>query len=263
MQPTPLLSRACTRLFLSSVVLGLPACKPKATCQPGEFVVQVVLHPGNPLNPGDDGESLATNVLLLQLADDEPLGRFELDALRADPKAALGESYIAHESFAVWPGADDVHTIRPKADTRYLLLVADYRQILGSTWSLEYEVPRRELHEDAVCTAVHRKRPPLPDPCFYVLLEGYETHGGSTASLAGLRADQVKIRGKPIRCAPPPHQYKIDRKIAKQQARQRRNFDPSKFPTRVPTLPRAAPPSVPPAAPSAAPPTAPTSPLPR
>lgn len=269
MLPAPPLSWACTRLCLSFVVLALPACKPKATCQPGEFVVQVVLHPGTPLNPGDNLESLATNVHLLQLANDEPLGRFDLESLRADPKAALGESYITAERFVVWQDTDDVRTIKPKADTRYLLLVAEYRQILGSAWYIEYEVPRKEAHEAAVCTAVDRKRPPLPDPCFYVLLERYETRGGATASLAGLKADQVRVRGKPIRCAPPAHQYDIDPKIAKKQARQRRKFDPSKIPIRLPTLPAAAAPSGVPAAaapPAAAPPplaAPPSAPLPR
>lgn len=242
------LARVCTRLCLSSVVLGLPACKPAATCQPGEFVVQVVLHPGDPLNPGDNLESLPTSLHLLQLADNEAIGRLDLDALRTDPKAALGESYIAHESFTAWPGADEVRMIRPTADTRYLLLVAEYRQILGSAWYLEYEVPHKQSHEDAVCTAVARRRPPLADPCFYVLLERYETRGGPTASLASLRADQVRVRGKTIRCGPPAYQYDIDPKIAKKQARQRRSLDPSRVPTRLPNKPQVTAPSVPPTA---------------
>lgn len=238
----PLLSRAATPLSIVFVALVLstsPGCKPKTTCQPGEFAVQVVLHPGNPLNPDDDAKSLPTNVHLLQLTDNEQVGRFDIEALRADPKAALGESYVAHDSFVVWQETDEVRRIKPKADTRYLLLVAEYRQMIGSSWYLEYEVPYKEHHEDAVCTAVHRKRPPLPDPCFYVLLERYETRGGASPSLANLKSGH-KIRGKMIRCAPPSHQYVIDPKIAQKQARQRRRLDPSKIPTRLPTLPNSA-----------------------
>ncbi len=236
MLPAQHLSRAATVLFLLPVAFALPGCKPKTTCQPGEYAVQVILHPGNPLNPDDDDKSLPTNVHLLQLADNEQVGRFDIEALRADPKAALGESYVAHDSFVVWQESDDVRKIRPKANTRYLLLVAEFRQMSVGSWYLEYEVPHKEVHEDAACTAVHRKRPPLPDPCFYVLLERYEIRGGPSPSLASLKSGH-KIRGKMIRCAPPAHQYVIDPKVAQKQARQRRRLDPSRIPTRLPNLP--------------------------
>ncbi len=276
MLPAPPLSRAVTRLFVLSVVFAPAlACKPKTTCQPGEYAVQVVLHPGNPVNPDDDKKSLPTNVHLLQLADDDQIVRIDIEALRADPKAALGESYVAHDSFVVWQDTDEVRKVKPKANTRYLLLVAEYRQMIGASWYVEYEVPHQEVHENAVCTAVSRKKPPLPDPCFYVLLERYETRGGGSPSLASLKADH-KIRGKSIRCAPPAHLYDIDPKVAKQQARQRRRLDTSRIPTRLPALPgavgagagaagvkvpAATAPSVTP--PSAAPPSAPSTSLPR
>ncbi len=225
----------------SAVVLTalatMAGCKPKASCQPGEYTVQVVLHPGEPLNPGDNFESLPTSVHVLQLADDEAVGRFDLEAFRADPKAAVGESYVSHDSFSVWPKTDDVRKVRPKNDTRHLMLVAEYRQVLGSGWYLTYDVPLQKTHEDAVCTAVKRKKPPLPDPCFYVLLERYETRGGASPP-AGMKGDQVRIRGKAVRCAPPPHQYDIDPKVAKKK--NRRKLDPSQVPTSVPRSPGSA-----------------------
>jgi type VI secretion system VasD/TssJ family lipoprotein len=220
----------------ATVLLAAGGCKPKGTCQPDEYEVQVVLHPGKPLNPGDNQESLPTSAHLVQLADDEAIGRFDIEAFRTDPQAALGESYVGHESFDVWPNKDDVRKIRPKEDTRFLLLVAEYRQVLGSGWYLEYEVPRREQHEAAVCTAKARKKPPLPNPCFYALLERYEMRGGASPP-AGMKAGEIRIRNKPVLCAPPAHQYDIDPKIAKKQNRKRR-LDPSRIPTRLPTAPR-------------------------
>lgn len=221
---------------VAAAALGAGACKPKSTCQPDEYEIQVVLHPGKPLNPGDNQESLPTTAHLVQLSDDEMIGRFDLDAFRADPQAAIGESYIGHEDLEVWPDKDDVRKVRPKEDTRILLLVAEYRQVLGSGWYLEYEVPRREQHEAAVCTAKARKKPPLPNPCFYALLERYEMRGGATPP-AGMKPGEVRIRNKPVLCAPPAHQYDIDPKVAKKQSRKRR-LDPSKIPTRMPTAPR-------------------------
>jgi len=247
----PATSTLLALFAVSAGSVGSAGCKPKASCQPGEYTVQVVLHPGAPLNPGDNQESLPTSVHVIQLADDEAIGRFDLEALRADPKVAIGESYISHESFSVWPETDDVRKIRPKAETRLLMLVAEYRQVLGSGWYSTYDVPLQKTHEDAVCTAVKRKKPPLPAPCFYVLLERYETRGGASPP-AGMKGDQVRIRGKAVRCAPPPHQYDIDPKIARKKKRQ--NLDPSRIPTSMPRAPGAG------AAPSGAPSGAPSTP---
>ena len=241
---------AFAQLALFAVCVG-SGCKPGASCQPGEYTVQVVLHPGEPLNPGDNGESLPTSVHVIQLADDEAVGRFDLEALRADPKVAIGEGYISHESFSVWPKTDDVRKIRPKAEARHLMLVAEYRQVLGSGWYSTYDVPLQKTHEDAVCTAVKRKKPPLPDPCFYVLLERYETRGGASPP-AGMKGDQVRIRGKAVRCAPPPPQYDIDPKIARKKKRP--NLDPSRIPTSMPRAPGAAPSGAAPSTPPSAPP---------
>lgn len=250
------LSRACAPACIFSassaalllVLATVSGCKPKASCQPGEYTIQVVLHPGEPLNPGDNQESLPTTVHVLQLADDDAIGRFDLEAFRADPKVAVGEGYIAHETFSVWPRTDDVRKIRPKGDAQHLMLVAEYRQVLGSGWYATYDIPLQKTHEDAVCTAVKRKKPPIADPCFYALLERYETRGGATPP-AGMKGDQVRIRGKAVRCAPPPHQYIIDPKIAKKK--NRRKLDPSRIPTSMPRTPNAG--SAAGAAPAAAP----------
>ena len=169
---------------------------------------------------------------VIQLADDEAIGRFDLEALRADPKAAIGESYISHESFSVWPKTDDVRKIRPKAETRHLMLVAEYRQVLGSGWYSTYDVP----------------------------LERYETRGGASPP-AGMKGDQVRIRGKALRCAPPPHQYDIDPKVARKK--NRKQLDPSRIPTSMPRTPGAgsAPSGAPSGAPSSPPTAAPRSPF--
>ena len=227
---------AVALLALAAMTATATGCKPKASCQPGEYTVQVVLHPGEPLNPGDNQESLPTTVHVLQLADDEAIGRFDLEAFRADPKAAVGEGYISHETFSVWPETDDVRKIRPKGDARHLMLVAEYRQVLGSGWYATYDIPPQKTHEDAVCTAVKRKKPAIAPPCFYALLERYETRGGAVPP-AGMKGDQVRIRGKAVRCAPPPHQYIIDPKVAKKK--NRRKLDPSQIPTSMPRTPNA------------------------
>src|SRR4051812_16210329 len=52
---------------VAAAALGAGACKPKSTCQPDEYEIQVVLHPGKPLNPGDNQESLPTTAHLVQL----------------------------------------------------------------------------------------------------------------------------------------------------------------------------------------------------
>lgn len=242
-QEMPPVSRSSRLAVYVITTALLSACKPKATCEPGEYRVQVVLHPGEPLNPDDDGQSLPTTVFLVQLSDEEGVERVRLDELRADPKAAFGDSYVAHEELYVYQGRDDLRTLKLKSETRVLMLAAQYRQVLGSAWAAIYDVPSQADHEGAVCTAVKRRQPPIADPCFYVMLERYETRGGATPP-AGLKKDQVRVRGKAVLCAPPPHQYIIDPKVARETDKRRR-LDPSKLPTRLPGAPRAPAPTPP------------------
>lgn len=214
---------------LVAVGLGLVACKPP--CDAGELAVQVLLHPGDPLSPDDQGRSLPTTVHLYQLKTSEPIGKVSLDALLADAKAALGEGYVAEETFVVWPEKDDIRTITPKGDAHHLLLVAEFRRLLGTGWYSTYDIPDSALHEAAVCTARKKKKKPVGPPCFYVTLDQYTTYGSpSGAGFEGPR---------PL-CAPPPWMYEIDKKAQRKAERKRRRQQSGK---RLPGLVR--PPSAP------------------
>lgn len=197
--------------------------------------VQVVLHPGEPLSPNDQGESLPTTVHLYQLKTPEPIGKVTLDQLLADAKAALGESFIAEESFVVWPKKDEVRAVQPKGDAQQILLVAEFRRLLGTGWYQSYDVPERALHEAAYCTAEKRRRKDrrkkaLGQPCFFVTLEQYTVHGSpSSAGFDGPRPE----------CAPPPWMYEIDnheRRRAERKERRRRRG--GGLPRRPPSAPK-------------------------
>lgn len=240
-------------------VFGLFACKPKSPCRPDDYSVQVLVHPGNPLSmdPEDETRSLSVNVHMFQLANRDPLPRLDLDAVRADPKAALGEAYVADEKFTVWPATDDLIVFRPKPQTAHILLVAEFRKIVGVGWFLVYDLPARDDHAAAVCTAAKRKKPPIANPCFYAMFERYEMRGGGGDPPAGM-PDEIRIKGKIVECA--PGHYDIDPKLRKQVQRQkRRQLRAPGLPSLpLPGLPRA--PTAPtPSVPSASPPaTAPT-----
>lgn len=238
-------------LVAAALAFTAGGCKAK-TCRPGEFQVQVLVHPGEPLSmdPEDETRSLPVNVRMYQLANRDPVAHLDLDALRADAKAALGEAFIAEEKFEVWPSIDDLRVIRPKPQTQHILLVAEFRKIIGVGWYLLYDIPPRDDHEAAVCTAVARKKPPIADPCFYVMLERYEMRGGGAEPPAGM-PDDIRIRGKVAACA--PGHYDIDPKIKNKRRRLKRRQ--LRFPNLpfggLPAAPAPAAPAVP--SPSAAP----------
>lgn len=239
--------RALSRLALpvGLFVLCSGGCKPKSTCQPNDYSVQVLIHPGHPLSmdPEDEKRSLPVNVRLFQLANLDPLARLDLDAVRTDAKSALGEAFIAEEKFTVWPGADDLLVVQPKPQTQHILLVAEFRRILGTGWYLTYELPPRADHKAAVCTAHKHKKPPIADPCFYAMLERYEMRGGGPDPPAGMPED-IKFRNKVVRCA--PAHYDIDPKVRRQQQRKSRRFlRLPGMPPPTPAIPRAPTPSVP------------------
>lgn len=180
--------------------------------------VNVVVHPGEPLSPNDQGESLPTTVHVYQLASDEPIGKAKLDALLKDPAEALGESFMQEEQLVIWPGEDQTHVLRPGGEARHLLLVAEFRRLLGTSWYESYDIPARAEHEAAFCTREQRRRKepdrgPLGDPCFFVTLEGYSVFGTpSSAGFEGARPD----------CAPPSWLYEIDTKERRRAERRER-----------------------------------------
>lgn len=217
----------------AALALGLwiPAgCKPP--CDAGELAVHVLVHPGDPLSPDDQGRSLPTTVHLYQLKTAEPIGKVALDELLKDAKAALGDGYVGEETFVVWPEKDDMRTLTPKGDARHLLLVAEFRRLLGTGWYSAYDIPDPALHEAAVCTARKKKKKPVGPPCFYVTLDQYTAYGSpSGAGFEGPR---------PL-CAPPPWMYEIDPRAQRRAERKQRRQRGGKAPrgARLPSAPRA------------------------
>lgn len=222
--------RACQAGLLGIGLLG--ACKPP--CDAPDFAIQVLVHPGDPLSPDDQGNSLPTTVHLYQLKSAEAIGKVSLDELLKDAKAALGEGYIAEESFVVWPEKDDTRTLAPKGEARHLLLVAEFRRLLGTGWYSAYDIPDPALHEAAVCTAQRRrkKKKPVGPPCFYVTLDQYTAYGSPSA--AGFEGP------RPL-CAPPPWMYEIDERERRKAERKQRRKQRGKLPraSRLPSAPRA------------------------
>lgn len=180
--------------------------------------VQLVLHPGEPLSPNDQGESLPTTVHVFQLASADPIGKVSLDDLLADPAAALGEDFVDEQRLVLWPGDDQTQQLQPGGDAKHLLLVAEFRRLLGTSWYETYDIPAQAEHEAAYCTREKKrrkepKRPPLADPCFFVTLEGYSVFGSpSSAGFEGIRPE----------CAPPSWLYEIDTKERRRAERRER-----------------------------------------
>lgn len=220
------------------------------------------------MDPEDETKSLPVNVHMFQLANRDPLPRLDLDAVRADPKAAFGEAYVADEKFTVWPGVDDLLIVKPKPQTAHILLVAEFRKIVGVGWYLVYDLPPRLDHAAAVCTSTKRKKPPIANPCFYAMFERYEMRGGDGDPPAGM-PEQIRIKGKIVACA--PGHYEIDPKVRSQLERGERRKARNGLPSLAipgllgtPTAPTAPAPTVPSTSPPSAPsPSAPSPSLPR
>ncbi|MBK8266201.1 MAG: type VI secretion system lipoprotein TssJ [Nannocystis sp.] len=211
--------RGSLSCIAAALLLG-GGCKHRA-CDPGDMELQLVIHPAVPLNHDDRGDSLPTTIHVYQLADRQGLSRtLSMEHLLGDPQAALGESYVDEESLVIWPSTDHHQPLKPRPETQHILLVAEYRRLLGTTWYAEYDLPSRVDHDAAVCTAVKRAKrrrrgaKPVGPPCFFVTMSGYQVDGSpSGADFAG---------AKPGSCAPPPWMYEIDPKVKRQTKRKHR-----------------------------------------
>jgi len=97
--------------------------------------LEITLGAAERVNPSVSGRPSPIAVRLFELTKETKFstaGYFELMA--EDGKAALGEELLTSEEFILLPGEVRVIRKRAASDSRFLGIVAGYRDLSGSTW---------------------------------------------------------------------------------------------------------------------------------
>jgi type VI secretion system VasD/TssJ family lipoprotein len=152
---------------LASAVGGLGACshpQPPSPCTTPE-PIRVLLTASPRLNPGDNGESLATTVRIYQLKDTGKLVESSIDRLLDGDRAVLGEDLVSVQELILYPGERAAPALVRGEGATSIAVVAMFRRPVGPSWR-----------------AIRKLPPPNPQHCH-----------GTAATPAALAASQLKF----------------------------------------------------------------------
>jgi type VI secretion system protein VasD len=89
------------------------------------------------LNPGDNGESLATTVRVYQLKDVSKLETASLEQILDNDRAVLADDLVSVSELTLYPGETARPSLARREGAFFLALVAFFRHPSGSGWRAE------------------------------------------------------------------------------------------------------------------------------
>jgi type VI secretion system protein VasD len=184
-----------------SAALSVGACKKKKeTCNPDDYVFEeIALHvqANQDLNLDEEGNPLPTVVRVYQLNGDLATRSLDFTELWEDHEAALGDEYISHKEFQIYPDSFETIKITPEDGARYLLAFGAFQQPVGNTWYRVYEIPGS--YGQQACEYKDEDKDPasLGEPCVYLYLERNQIDGGRDVP-PGFDEDKVEGTCTPI-----------------------------------------------------------------
>ena len=185
--------------------------------------MQALVQTSDRANVGEDGQSWPTKLVVYQLTGTAAIEQLDAQALKEQGEKVFGDEFLDKRELTAFPTTNERQDVILKPKATHLLVVAEFRETIGSAWYVTYAVPKGL--RDAQCSAVAEEEPP-PTPCLYVALEGSELAGGSF-SPPGFDVDPFETTCSVI--APPKTKKKKKKKLGKPKAP-----DLNKKPPKVP-----------------------------
>jgi len=165
--------------------LSLGACKNKnkETCKPDDYQFkEIALHiqAAQDLNLDEEGNPLPTVVRVYQLSGDLATRNLDFMELWEDHEAALGDEYISHKEFQIYPDSFEVIQLAPEKDARHILAFGVFQQPVGNTWFRVYKIP--DTYGKQACELKNEDKNPasLGEPCVYLYMERNQIDGGKS-----------------------------------------------------------------------------------
>ena len=107
-----------------------PALAPCPVPEP----IRVGIRASDRLNPGENGESLATTVRLYQLKDAGKLEGATLEQILDNDRAVLADDLVSVSELTLYPGETATPSLGRREGGAYLAVVAFFRHPSGSAW---------------------------------------------------------------------------------------------------------------------------------
>jgi len=117
-----------------------PPPAPPSPC-PTPEPVRLHLTASTRLNPGENGESLATTVRIYQLKDTAKLVESSLDRILDGDRAVLAEDFVSVQELTLYPGEKAAPVMVRGEGVTHLAVVAMFRRPLGPSWRAIRKLP--------------------------------------------------------------------------------------------------------------------------
>jgi len=111
-----------------------PAQAPVAPVVLDPVTLQVTLIASQDVNPDVRGRASPLSVRILELRSRSAFDAADFFSLYDRDQATLGTELLAKEQYILRPGDTQGYTRKAQAETRFLGVVAAYRDLEGSTW---------------------------------------------------------------------------------------------------------------------------------
>jgi type VI secretion system VasD/TssJ family lipoprotein len=206
----------------------LPGCKkkdegPSCTPEDKKFKFRVLVQPAGTINPDEQGESLATVIRIYQLSGDVALSTLDFRDAWQKGKEAFGDEFLAEEERTIYQGRPETIEIEPDPKATHVVAVAIFREPNGVSWYRTWEVPK--YHGDSMCIA-ERQQKTLPDPCFYLLIDGSTLDGGHNPPPGwDAKLTTVQCPGPPLKIKPPAPESKKEKKKKKKDLKKLKKLE--------------------------------------
>lgn len=129
-------------ILLGLAALGLTAC---ASQPPKPVLTQATIMASADVNPDSMGRASPVVVRIYQLKGDAEFNDAGFFALFDSEQATLGANLVMRDERTLFPGQQASLSLALSPDTRFLGVVAAYRDIRASRWRAEVGVPEKSL----------------------------------------------------------------------------------------------------------------------
>lgn len=134
---------------LAGALAVLAGCggSPLAPSPPQPFAATLTVQASVEVNPDAAGRASPVFLRLYQLKDAGAFSNASYDALQSQEAATLGDSVIAREELPLAPGASQELQLKIEPQTRFIGVIADFRDIPNARWRAVTTAPEKRLRD--------------------------------------------------------------------------------------------------------------------
>jgi type VI secretion system protein VasD len=135
------MQRTLTRFLVGTAVVALAACSSPPPPPPPPTIVSLSITATKTVNPGADGAPSPVMLRIYQLGAAGTFEKTDFFQLSDKDQALLGPDLLGKDQAVLTPGDAKSMTFEVKPGTRFIGVIAAYRDIDNAVWRVDVPVP--------------------------------------------------------------------------------------------------------------------------